>query len=57
MHNKLRFKRPDKLVDSIKFLNFPPITSIQTSMMWPSQNFLLYNGTFIKIKVNERIKN
>ena len=29
----------------------------QTSMMWPSQNFLLYNGTIIKIKVNERINN
>ena len=26
-----------------------------TSMMWPSQNFLLYNGTIIKIKVNEWI--
>ena len=23
-----------------------------TSMMWPSQNFLLYNGIIIKIKVN-----
>ena len=26
---------------------------IKTSMMWPSQKFLLYNGTIIKIKVNE----
>ena len=26
-------------------------------MMWPSQNFLPYNGTIIKIKVNERINN
>ena len=26
-------------------------------MMWPSQNFLLYNGTIIKIKVNEWINN
>ena len=26
-----------------------------TSMMWPSQNFLLHNGTVIKIKGNERI--
>ena len=25
--------------------------------MWPSQNFLLYNGTVIKIKVNEWINN
>ena len=25
--------------------------------MWPSQNFLLYNGTIIKIKVNEWINN
>ena len=25
----------------------------KTSMMWPSQNFPLYNGTIIKIKVNE----
>ena len=24
-------------------------------MMWPSQNFLLYNGTVIKIQVNEWI--
>ena len=27
----------------------------KTSMMWPSQNFLLYNGTVIKIKVSEWI--
>ena len=32
-------------------------TQYQTSMMWPSQNFLLFNGTVIKIKVNERINN
>ena len=25
--------------------------------MWPSQNFLLYNGTTIKIKVNEWVNN
>ena len=25
--------------------------------MWPSQNFPLYNGTIIKIKVNEWINN
>ena len=25
--------------------------------MWPSQNFLRYNGAIIKIKVNERINN
>ena len=25
--------------------------------MWPSQNFLLYNGTIIKIKVNEWVNN
>ena len=30
---------------------------MKTSMMWPSQNFLLYNGTVIKIKVNECINN
>ena len=29
----------------------------ETSMMWPSQNFLLYNGTVIKIQVNEWISN
>ena len=29
----------------------------KTSMMWPSQSFLLYNGTIIKIKANERINN
>ena len=29
----------------------------KTSMMCPSQNFLLYNGTIIKIKVNEWINN
>ena len=29
----------------------------KTSMMWPSQNFLLYNGSIIKIKVNEWINN
>ena len=27
----------------------------KTSMMWPSQNFLLYNEIVIKIKVNEWI--
>ena len=26
-------------------------------MMWPSQNFLLYSGTIIRIKVNELINN
>ena len=26
-------------------------------MMWPSQNFLLYDGTIIKIKVNEWVNN
>ena len=30
---------------------------LKTSMMWPSQNFLLYNGTVIKIKVNEWMNN
>ena len=29
----------------------------KTSTMWPSQNFLLYNGNIIKIKVNEWINN
>ena len=30
----------------------------KTSMMWPSQNFLLYNGTSVKIQVlNEWINN
>ena len=29
----------------------------KTSMMWPSQNFLLYIGAIIKIKVNEWINN
>ena len=33
------------------------MSSKKTSMMWPSQNFLLHNGTIIKIKVNERINN
>ena len=32
-------------------------TKKKISMMWPSQNFLLYNGTIIKIKVNEWINN
>ena len=29
----------------------------KTSMMWPSQNFLLCNGTIIKIRVTEWINN
>ena len=29
----------------------------KTTMMWPSQNFLLYYGTITKIKVNEWINN
>ena len=33
------------------------INTNKTSMMWPSQNFLLYNGTVIKIQVNEWINN
>ena len=32
-------------------------THVKFSMMWPSQNFLLYNGTVIKIQVNEWINN
>ena len=39
----------------IKMLNSH--TYITTSMMGSSQNFLLYNGTVIKIKVNESINN
>ena len=30
---------------------------LSTNMMWPSQNFHLYNGTVIKIKENELINN
>ena len=26
-------------------------------MMWPSQNFLLYNGTIVKIKIIEWVNN
>ena len=29
----------------------------KTSVMWPSQNFLLHNGTIIKMKVTEWINN
>ena len=29
----------------------------KASIMWPSQNFLLHNGTVIKIKINEWINN
>ena len=29
----------------------------KTSMMWPSQNFLLYIGNIIKMKVTEWINN
>ena len=28
-------------------------TTTKTSMMWPSQNFLLYNRNIIKMKVTE----
>ena len=41
---------------SINEVMHHPIAS-KTSMMWPSQNFLLYNGIIIKIKVNEWINN
>ena len=37
----------------VNFNSFPN----KTGMMWPSQNFLLYNGTVIKIQVNEWINN
>ena len=44
-----------------KHVNFCVSTSLsnsrKTSMMWPSQNFLLCNETIIKIKVNEWINN
>ena len=45
---------------SLKVQNVIPMQ--KTSMMWPSQNFLLYNGTIIKIncniiKINEWIDN
>ena len=46
-----------------KYFSHSSIASItdnskgKTSMMWPSQNFLLYNGTVIKIQVNEWINN
>ena len=43
--NKTKNKKRSKLKDAHK----------KTSMMWPSQNFLPYNGTIIKIKVNEWI--
>ena len=36
---------------------FINVSKLITSMMWPSQNFLLYNGSIIKIKVNEWINN
>ena len=29
------------------------LDQLKTSMMWPSQNLLLYNWTVIKIQVNE----
>ena len=35
----------------------PGVMQGKTSMMWPSQNFLLYIGTIIKIKANEGINN
>ena len=42
-----------------KILVFCKVTAVKkkTNMMWPSQNFLLYNGTVIKIQVNEWINN
>ena len=33
------------------------IITVQTSMMWPSKNFLLYNRNIIKMKVTEWINN
>ena len=42
----------------IHFRNYSKTRNYEkTSMMWPSQKFLLYNGTVIKIKVNEWINN
>ena len=41
--------------DSVKL--FKAAVHLKTRMMWPPQNFLLYNGTIIKIKVNEWINN
>ena len=37
--------------------DFETSNTNKTSMMWPLQNFLLYNGTVIKIQVNEWINN
>ena len=54
----LRTNPPEKV---LKFLKQKRPNSYRnnliTGMMWPSQNFLLYNGTIIKIKVNEWINN
>ena len=40
----------------MKLLSIEAFTS-KTSMMWPSQNFLLYIRTIIKMKVTEWINN
>ena len=45
------------LVRIFSDLKAKALSKEKISMMWPSQNFLLYNGTIIKIKVNERINN
>ena len=44
----LRIPKPKRVLASIQQ---------KVSMMWPSQNFLLYNGIIIKIKVHKRINN
>ena len=43
--------------DFLQITIFYDVQNWKTSMMWPSQNFLLYNGTIIEIKENEWINN
>ena len=44
-----------KVCKNFKMIAYLLSKKTKNSMMWPSQNFLLYNGIIIKIKVNEKI--
>ena len=61
MNPQLRSKTPEHETDDHR-VEFPIYSlsvtkTSETSMMWPSQIFLLHNGSIIKIKVNEWINN
>ena len=52
------FKKFEYLYEEVyTFVFISPLYTLKTSMMWPTQNFLLYIRNIIKMKVTEWINN